>query len=263
MKKLLAVALLLSGCVAQAPASNPPTTPALLNPPTFNACTAGFSSFTWGGDFGPGTVPPEWNRSAGVGSAVKVEVLQCSKISWDQYERPVSLVLELHSKGEWPQKCMDADVDFLYFVERILVSDSDLANYLAQEYNLPAEKANISLVTRNVGEAVIYDWKWRTEGNDESLLRFENTPFDNSSSTSTERLIWMDGHGLDALDLKRTYTGGLEPLFATGTMAAPMLYSQAMPTTTYVGVANVGTTYHATSTLTRYGDEQCESSLPS
>lgn len=268
-----AVALLLAGCAEvatpAAPSQAPPTpvVPALLPlNPAFQDCTIGITMVTFPRGTGPGTVPPAWGPSPGVGSDVRVELLDCKKVAWGPFERgPVQLMLEFHNKGDLPANCTFQRPDFIYNLERILVSDPDLANYIRSAYGIVADTGIIQVnASRPDDNFTFYSWSWGVPGQPRSTLTLGNS--DTVLPTTdrvVERWIWINGTGLGILDVSRSYVAGVELGAVPGEMHPPMLYAQAVPQGAYVGLGDSGTSYQATSKLYTFRDQLCEQPVSS
>ncbi|MCA1810479.1 MAG: hypothetical protein LC623_00510 [Halobacteriales archaeon] len=162
-----------------------------------------------------------------------------------------------------PANCTFQRPDFIYNLEKMLVSDRDLAQYVRATYGIAADVGAIKVNTTRPSDGVtLYSWSWGPPGQPPSTLTLGNSdtvlP---GPDPAVERWIWINGTGLGILDVARSYVAGAELSVVPGEMHPPMLYAQAVPQGTYVGLGDSGTGYQATSTYHKFGDQRCEQPL--
>ncbi|MEA3143270.1 MAG: hypothetical protein QOG31_594 [Thermoplasmata archaeon] len=260
------VVLLAAGCSQPAMKLPNPDPSTFSSNPSFQDCIAGYTLFTFPKGTGPGTVPSQWGPSPGFGSDVRVELLDCKKVAWGPFERgPIQIMVELHNKGALPANCTALRPDYIYNLERMMVSDVDLANYINATYGIVVDYGIIHVeASSKTTDFTTYSWSWGRPGEKASTLTLGNSnTIAPSTDRAVERWIWINGTGLGIIDVTQSYVAGAELSVVPGEMHAPMLYAQAIPQGFYVGLGDSGIGYQATSKYYRFGDQLCTQPLAS
>jgi len=212
---------------------------------------------------GPGTVPAAWNASKGAGNDIDLELLDCQKVSWGPFERgPVQLIAEFHNKGDVPEKCNEDRPTFIYNLERLLISDAELARYARESYGIVVDAATIHLeATPLAGNTTLFQWTWNVTGGPVSKLSLAESSPVTTPNAWGERWVWINGSGLGMLDVSESFRVAVDGQLGIGELHMPMLYAQAIPTGTYAGLAGQTFGLQATSKHYRFGDQRCEQPL--
>jgi hypothetical protein len=174
-------------------------------------------------------------------------------------------MVELHNKGNLPTHCADHRPDFIYNLERMLISDKDLARYVNVTYGIVANFGTITVnATRQSNSFAMYSWSWGEPGKTPSTLTLGNSDtIAPSTDRAVERWIWINATGLGMFDIAQSYVAGAELAAVPGEMHPPMLYAQVVPQGAYVGLGDSGSNYQATSKYYKFGDQLCEQPQPS
>ncbi|MCA1812272.1 MAG: hypothetical protein LC623_09735, partial [Halobacteriales archaeon] len=159
---LLVAVLLLSGCAASTPPTDSPTSlpssstsssgqprpPVVVENQTYarevhwDDCQGWESGWKYGPAAPPGSHHnPKWSDpEVGLFVTVVTEAMDCQRVSWGPFERPVRMIWETHDWQEIPESCFsgpnepNADVTVGRALASFWVNDTQLADYLQQTY---------------------------------------------------------------------------------------------------------------------------------
>lgn len=195
-----------------------------------DGCNGFFTIHQWPANLGPDdpSLPDSWSPSVQLGSEVELDYFTCDRIGWGPYERPMTLMFELHSKFAMPAGC-DAEGPALRWVlYGLWVSDAEFASFLKQEYQLPVRVGVFGYSQQMTGPIMTESWKWSEPGGPESRLEMFGEAMEYSQIAFWYRLAWFRDGGVGIMDLNiSTESPDIYTHATVGEMKPPMLYASA------------------------------------
>jgi hypothetical protein len=227
-------------------------------------CVLVSSSFPWPGNSGPGTYPQGWMPQIDegvIGSEDFVELIQCSRVAWGSFERPVTLLVESHSKFRAPESCEGGDTTWM--LHKIWTNDVAFSTFLESAFGLPFGIANFAQTYTNSSTTLTLDWSWQPEGATASdLTTYVMFPAPQDPPLKLlRRYLWDSGQGITTFDVD--YVAKVPTSIeqnAEGNFHDPMLHAST-GVSPFVGTADYWRNASASGFVTEYGDYQCENVL--
>jgi hypothetical protein len=257
-RRLTVLALLLAGC-AEAPGAP--------GAPTAEGTTAD-AAFAWSGCDGAGAIlygpaalypssaPAGWGPGATPVVDLRISLLECARVSWGPFERgPVLIAQEWRDDFRAPAACAGRGSELRFILESIWFSDPHLAGHAAG-LGMPAGAAEF---TRTL-DGARHGWAWGPPGHEPSRATFAEAPASRQRVDEfARRLLWADGAGVGALDLRTTsLSDQADPYLAAGALRPPTLYGRAHAVPDFASApAGLVLGLEAAGVLTRYGDSAC------
>lgn len=228
-------------------------------------CIAAAASVDWWGDLGPGTAPPSWERTLGtdgLGSSELIQLMLCHRVSWGQFERPMGLVLEAHSKIQPPESCRRGESS-LWLLANVWTTDAEFSTFLAQEFGLQTYTTSLEVAFENSSADHRATWTWGLEGLPSSSLSIYSLAANAQAVPlkSWTRFAWPSASVLHVMDYNETATVPDAPeQLAQGTLAPPTLHSTT-GLEAFAGTADWILRADAAGSITSYGDFLCTKPL--
>ncbi|HUR64356.1 MAG TPA: hypothetical protein VM241_07735 [Candidatus Thermoplasmatota archaeon] len=211
---------------------------------------------------------PNWPPSQGLPVAtVQIRAMDCARVAWGPFERPLRMVWEFHDAFGTPPSCDPPSnpkgVTFSEIVASLWVNDTAVADWLRATYDgLPVFGDPIGF---NVATTPLpmQTWTWGTDGAHQSKLELR----DESAGTGAaipllDRLYWYNATRVGFLDLD--VEPSVDPILAsrltTGTLAPPMLGAKV--SSQYAAPGSWLSDATATGTIQQFKDHQCEEPAP-
>ena len=223
-------------------------------------CHGVISKFAWPGPEGPGTAPPGWNDTfptGGFGSNEYVELLDCNRVSWGSFERPIRFYIESHDKADVPPNCPTSNTLIL---QSIWTDDEEFNAFLVREYKIPTRLAEFQISFDNTTEPMSTTWVWGPHGSKQSELTvyMAQGPSQSPPLNSDVRFVWDNGSGV-------TYSWFNETLVlpkdvnqaSNGTLRAPTLHAST-GIEQWTGTANTILGDEVAGKLTEYRNYSCD-----
>lgn len=230
-----------------------------------NACEGFWTRSYWPGTTGPGAAPPNWSIAANtpfVASVVELHLFDCERVSWGTFERPATMLFEVHNKFDPPSSC-DSDTQLLSMLNSVWISDPGLSRFLATTYGLPALHGVFSHTSETGSPPYADIWTWAGAGTAASDVTVHYLGDALNEVVFQERHFWSNGKGISFMNLNVTSQAHQETAIVTspnrlvtGTMNEPMLNAQAG--TDYRSVnGHLLTNEDGSGELKEFGDFEC------
>ncbi len=291
---LLAITMLLAGCmsgsVAVSPEGDPPetetgtrnsapsnTVTGVANGPAsggtnvtprtvaWTGCSGGNTGFIWPESTGPGDTPPGWEGQAdgAFGSTVGIFLVECERLSWGPFERgPIRMVWELHDRFRAPAKCSEGNYTLMWVLASMWFDDKDVAKYVGETYGAPTQYSPIDVRYANASIRHEATWTWGLEGHPASSLAFAQFDSPPNGVRIVDEIAWAHNTTVTLLTLDTiSHNVQGQQVLAPGEMHYPMLYAQTGQTD-YLGTADYWDSVELSATIRQFGDLQCEQPLP-
>jgi hypothetical protein len=201
--------------------------------------------------------PAGWGQSESPLVEVWLFVIDCARVSWNGFERPLQLVLEAHGNKAAPDTCENGGIDQSNALAQLWTTDSEFSKALSQRLDLPIETAEITHTESPAGSA--WNFSIVNHGQPSRLAAGpRNTPLDHHD-VGLHRIFWGNQYrGISYLDFEYDLTrDSLETPIVSGSLAAPFVYAQ----TGNPIYASEGAAFsHANSSWTvhEFGDLTCQ-----
>lgn len=207
-----------------------------------------------------GAMPPVgWAESESQVVEAWVFVLDCARLSWGPFERPVRLLLEFHGNANVPVSCQRGGVESLDVLTQLWISDGELLPLFSQAFGFEARLAQIDAVGTNELRA----WEFGLPNGEQSYLQSKSRTSDlDAHDVTLGRVFWtneLGGISYSNLLSDLVYDSVGQPL-VTGNLEAPFLFSNSdFPV--FVGLGDAYSEGTVEVALETFGDKTCEQPL--
>ncbi len=214
---------------------------------------------TWPADTNPARPPANWSADqGGVGSDLSLYLLSCERFNWGPFERPLKMILELHTNMTPPASCTKGSYEYFQVLNSIWVDDPQVATFLASNLSLPVHLSAITMQTAGTpGLTFTANWSWRPETGQPSDVATTIALGYETHGSARERIAWVAQGRVSLLDMQQTLSGYLpEAVLTPGHMRPPMLLSKMGDP--YPGDGDLYSSGDVEGTLYRFADDQCK-----
>lgn len=208
---------------------------------------------------------PEWAPPKGPGIyQVEIRALQCKRVAWGQFERPITAILEIHDADNPPEACWPPSnpkgVTYLRTLASVWVNDTQFGDWLRATYDgLNVYSGPISLNESMQGALRDRTLTWGIDADHQSQLHALDEGGDAPSHAPIlDRLYWFNATRVGYMDMDvDAYKHELlveRPAY--GTLVPPMIGAEAGKDYQGTGVwLRNGT---ATGIIQQFKDHQCK-----
>lgn len=181
---------------------------------------------------GPGEAPEGWQfepvADGRLETAVLLEGLTCNRISVLGFERgPVSMLFEGHSNTIPPESCMGGSWNLFWILNRLYVSDLQVASGLAQA-GVPSVHASMKVTST---QDLLSNQNWLVEHNETATQSIINLTtvisVDTRPHALIERFAWENHGELVMLDVEWTNVAADVPPISEISLSPDMLMATA------------------------------------
>lgn len=234
-----------------------------LNVSAWTDCTGLFSAQIYPGRHDGASPPPNWTGGNELATDISQLGLDCERISWGPFARPVKMVWEVHDNAPAPPACAGGRYERYYVVTRVFLEDGDLGAFLKTTYGLPVHQARVwRNQTWENGQR--HDvWTWIPSGYGASWMenwRYNRSEFD-TYDIYRNRYAWDNGSGISLMDERSVREWGSNGIVTPGEMNPPMLNAIAGGAP-YLGRGTLWDDLDAESKIQRFGDYACKDPRP-
>jgi hypothetical protein len=242
-----------------------PPIPSLPRNVEFTNCTYQAVGYDWPTAIAPGETPPGWEPPlGGIWTTYVMKFMECGRVAWGPFERPLTMLFETHNIGVAPDECnhVSSIVDS-WILHRIWLDDEEMATYLSQNYGIPSLFADVSYTDTSIGAAVQRTWSFApASGGIPSTVVWPGPVGTEAPSSVDMRFVWWNGTMMGFLDMPVRSDQALRPgLYPTeGSYEAPSLMAETgVPKWAHIG--NWLDQTHISSDIYLWADTGCTEPL--
>jgi hypothetical protein len=192
-----------------------------------------------------------------VASTHLVHLLECNRLGWREFERPVSLLLDLHDRANPPEACY-GDARIIWVINSVWLNDPEIASELAQRFQLPTRTATFSSKIASVGVGREMTWSWASNGQDSQLVLSVPDKELGSAARGHYRYVWDHGAGISVMFWNETVQIAPHEPIIRGILQPPMTTAERGPAP-FAGLGDFVDRADVEVEFKRYGDYTCES----
>ena len=177
----------------------------------------------------PVAPPKGWQPDSTQTVSIQLLLYKCERISIGPYSRgPVFIMLEAVSGGEPPSACQQGHPNGNPVLNKVWLSDSDVASYMKGQFNLPAEYAEINLTLTTVGPVIQQRWTFGLPGQQPSDLNETHVSPRDGTGDHGHRYFWVNqAGGITYADFNETWhTAGFDAGHTVGIIREPLLWGK-------------------------------------
>lgn len=230
-----------------------------------NDCTSWRIVRQFVGTPSPGSPPPGWQPAdpSALITGIEVHGIRCNRVSVGPFERPLQLVLEMHTNVTYPESCLEGADPFAVpaVLQSLWVDDPTVAQYFALTFGMPVHAATFTPMDTGAQGVAAYSVSWGESGQPASMMTTLDDTADVSGALLPYRLAWAIGNQVRFLDLTTSMDSPLMNQRASaGQFQEPMLLA-AVDGGNYAGSGSWYTNYQAAATVHLFGDLFCKDPL--
>ena len=169
-------------------------------------------------------------------------------------------MLETHDDGTAPAACVKDHTNGNLILNRLWLSDPEVATYLATSFGLPAEGAVLGFTETVTAALVVDHWTFGGPGQSLSDLTARHVSPNSGSGPMDIRYFWHNrANGTSFMDFKQTLHYFADDSKAVnGTIHDPLLYGKVGP---FLSRGDPFTDTDVSTQIVQYGDTQCKEPL--
>lgn len=209
----------------------------------------------------PGNPLEGWDPAPpGSFDPVSLRGFRCARIAVGSYERgPIHIITDAHSNSSFPDTCADEQKGLtgLRVLEHFIVSDLEIADYLAVNYGMPTLVATFQETEQDLAASALHTFSWSIGSEPPSSITVLDDKQNGHLPTVFDRYFWRQGPGVALLEIETDQDGAVANLIANGTVQPPHLLAQDTQGV-FVGQGDWRTNLESHGLFTLYQDLSCE-----